>query len=123
MPYPQEAASIIPWILPLGLVFEVLKSPWASIQRTPTFLFVFLCSFILLCSFVNAQTITIEGRLIDRESKSPIPNIEISSSFYEDSGKEIIETMAITDDNGLFKFDLNILPNENDLCKPIIKYK
>ncbi len=80
-----------------------------------SFLFVFLCSFILLCSFVNAQTITIEGRLIDRESKSPIPNIEISSSFYEDSGKEIIETMAITDDNGLFKFDLNILPNENDL--------
>lgn len=79
------------------------------------FLFIFLCSFILLCSFVNAQTITIEGRLIDRESKSPIPNTEIFSSFYEDSGKEIIETMAITDDNGLFKFDLSILPNENDV--------
>lgn len=72
------------------------------------FLIFLLCSLIFLCSFVNAQTITIEGRLIDRESKSPIPNIEISSFFYEDN-EEIIETVAITDNNGVFRFDLNLI--------------
>ena len=31
---PQSIASAMPWMLPVSLVMGVLKSPWASSQRT-----------------------------------------------------------------------------------------
>ncbi len=71
--------------------------------KNTLFLIFLLCSLVFLCSFVNAQTITIEGRLIDRESKSPISNIE-----FEIRGQDGQIINAITTDDGFFIFDYNL---------------